>query len=74
MLIVLYPIVNDLADKSDKNKGIDNLLKEAEKVNSNLDTDSDGLLDRVEIVLGISQNISDTDNDGYSDYYKWYEN
>ena len=72
LLVVLYPFVNNLNDKSNQTKknykNIDILIQKAENVDSNLDTDSDGLPDRIEIILGTERNISDTDSDGYSDY------
>lgn len=44
------------------------IIEQAQKIDSSLDSDGDGLPDRVELVLGTNSYFVDTDNDGIPDY------
>lgn len=70
LLFVLYPAISSLTDKKkeDKEKQNVSLSEQANKMDDNIDSDSDGLNDRIEFILGTDIYNADTDKDGHNDY------
>lgn len=72
LLIILYPILTNFVKKNsrenDNNRNEATLLKQTDEIKEDVDSDNDGLDDRIEFVLGTNRYFADTDNDGFSDY------
>jgi len=72
LLIILYPILTNFVKKNSRennnNRNEATLLKQTDEIKENVDSDNDGLDDRIEFVLGTDRYFADTDQDGFSDY------
>ena len=74
LLIILCPILINFIKKNNEDKG-DNkkdytslFFERSRKIDDRLDSDNDGLNDRIEYILGTNYYHTDTDQDGFSDY------
>ena len=70
MVIVLYSIVSNLSNKEERGikEQSDSLYSQADRIDDKIDSDGDGLGDKVEFILGIDRYSKDSDGDGFSDY------